>query len=76
MKHTDSNIQTPIPAKNLCDGPRFLKAKRIAARLGVCAKTVSRWADAGFIHRYKVTARTVLYSEAEVTAFIESARVP
>lgn len=75
MKPAASRTRAPDSVTNLGDGPRFVKAKRIAARFGVCPKTVFRWADAGYIHRYKITARTVLFCEAEVMAFIESARV-
>ena len=34
-----------------------------------------RWADQGMITRHKINARVVLFDEAEVVAFIESARV-
>lgn len=54
---------------------RFSKAKTIAERLGVCPRTVFRWADAGRLARHKINARVVLFDEAEVLAFIESARV-
>jgi len=56
-------------------GRRFSKAKSIADRLGVCPRTVFRWADAGKIARYKINQRVVIFDEAEVAAFIESARV-
>jgi excisionase family DNA binding protein len=54
---------------------KFSKARPLAARLGVHAKTIFRWADAGFIHRHKINGRVVLFDESEVAAFIESARV-
>jgi len=54
---------------------KFSKAKPLAGRLGIHPKTVMRWADAGLIHRFKVSARTVLFDETEVMAFIEKARV-
>lgn len=54
---------------------KFGKAKVIAQRLGVCSRTIFRWADAGKIARHKVNARVVLFDEKEVVAFIESSRV-
>jgi hypothetical protein len=56
-------------------GRRFTKAKALAAKLGVCPRTLFRWANAGQITRHKVNARVVLFDEAEVAAFIDSARV-
>lgn len=66
---------TPIPAASPITPGRFLKAKPIAARFGVCPKTIHRWANAGFVHQYKVTARVVLFDEAEVEKFVAAARV-
>jgi hypothetical protein len=37
-------------------------------------RTIFRWADQGMITRHKINAR-VLFDDAEVVAFIESARV-
>ena len=54
---------------------RFCKAKALAAKLGICSRTVFRWANDGKIARHKINARVVLFDEAEVVAFIESARV-
>jgi len=54
---------------------RFSKAKSLATRLGICPRTIFRWADHGMITRHKINARVVLFDEAEVVAFIESARV-
>ena len=56
-------------------GRRFAKAKPIAARLGICTRTLFRWADAGLIARYKISARIVLFDEAEVAALIDSSRI-
>lgn len=50
-------------------------AEAIAQRLGICTRTIFRWVDAGMITRHKINARVVLFDEAEVIAFIESARV-
>lgn len=54
---------------------KYSKARQIAARIGLHPKTIFRWADAGKIHRHKINERTVLFDEAEIAAFIESARV-
>jgi excisionase family DNA binding protein len=54
---------------------QFNKAEVIAKQLGVCRRTIFRWANEGKITRYKVNARVVLFDEAEVLAFIEAARV-
>ena len=56
-------------------GRKFSKAKSIADRLGICSRTIFRWADAGKITRHKINARVVLFDEADVLAFIEAARV-
>lgn len=53
---------------------RFSKAKVIAEKLGVCTRTIFRWADEGKIARHKINARVVLFDEAEVLALIEAAR--
>ena len=56
-------------------GRKFSKAKSIAERLGICSRTIFRWADGGKITRHKINARVVLFDEVEVIAFIGSARV-
>lgn len=56
-------------------GRKFSKAKSIAGRLGICPRTLFRWADAGKVARHKINARVVLFDEAEVVAFIDSVRV-
>jgi hypothetical protein len=53
----------------------FSKARSLATRLGICPRTIFRWADQGLITRHKINARVVLFDDAEVVAFIESARV-
>jgi hypothetical protein len=53
----------------------FNKAKVIAQKLGVCPRTIFRWADDGKITRHKINARVVLFDEAEIVSLIESARV-
>ena len=56
-------------------GRRFTKAKALADKLGVCPRTLFRWANAGQITRHKINARVVLFDETEVAAFVESSRV-
>jgi hypothetical protein len=56
-------------------GRAFSKAKPIASRLGICPRTLFRWANDGKIARHKINDRVVLFDEAEVIAFIESTRV-
>ena len=53
----------------------FSKAKPLADRIGVSAKTIFRWANAGLISRRKVNARVVLFDIAEVINFVERCRV-
>ena len=54
---------------------KFSKAKVIAERLGLCPRTIFRWADDGKIARHKINARVVLFDEVEVLALVDSARV-
>jgi hypothetical protein len=54
----------------------FSKARSIAARYGLCPKTIFRLADRGLIHRFKLGERVVLFSDLEVAALFESARIP
>jgi hypothetical protein len=66
------------PRTSQADTPairRFSKAKSLAVRLDICPRTIFRWADQGMITRHKINARVVLFDDAEVVAFIESARV-
>ena len=70
--------RTPIVPAGAADGAavrKYSKARPIAARIGLHPKTLFRWADAGKIHRHKINERTVLFDEAEIAAFIASARV-
>jgi hypothetical protein len=53
----------------------FSKARPLARRIGVCPKTLFRWADRGLISRHKVSARTVLFDANAVLAFVGAARV-
>jgi hypothetical protein len=54
---------------------RFSKAKPLAARFGVCPKTIARWGAAGLISRYKLNPRVVLFDPAEILAYIEKGRI-
>ncbi len=54
---------------------RFGKAKVIADRLGVCPRTIFRWANDGKFARHKINDRVVLFDEGEVAAFVDAARV-
>ncbi|HUJ44916.1 MAG TPA: helix-turn-helix domain-containing protein [Opitutaceae bacterium] len=54
---------------------RFSKAKVVADRLGVCPRTIFRWANDGKFARHKTNARIVLFDEAEVAAFVDAARI-
>ena len=66
---------TPAAHANGLTGRRFSKAKSIAARLGICPKTLFRWADAGRIARHKINSRIVLFDEGEVLRMIEAGRI-
>jgi hypothetical protein len=54
---------------------KFSKARSVAERLGICPRTIFRWADAGKITRYKINPRVVLFCDDEVAVFVASARV-
>lgn len=73
IKNTKSNGKSE--SGEVATPRRFSKARQLSVRLGVCPKTIHRWGKAGVIHPRKVGARTVLYDELEVEAFIESTRV-
>ncbi len=55
--------------------PQFSRAKPLAASLGITTRTLFRYSQRGLISRYRLNARVTIYSVAEVTAFITSARV-
>lgn len=54
---------------------KFCKARPLAARFGICTRTLFRFADRGHIHRFKLNPRLVVFDEAEVAAYFDSARV-
>lgn len=71
---SDNNISSnPLP-KTLQIGT-YTRAGTLAARLGVCSRTIFRWADAGKLHRYKINSRVVLFDEAEIVALLKSSRL-
>ena len=74
MNSTKSHHNAVEPSDGLARR-RFSKAKVVAERLGVCRRTIFRWADSGKLARHKINARVVLFDEMEVMALIDSARV-
>ena len=50
----------------------YAKARPIADKIGLCPKTIRRWANKGFIKRFKLSDRISLYDEKEVHDFIQS----
>jgi len=54
---------------------KFSKARSIADRLGICQRTIFRWADAGKITRHKINARVVLFDENEIACLLDRARI-
>jgi len=75
MTTTKNSFTAQDSQRDGVGGRKFSKARSVAERLGICPRTIFRWADAGKITRHKINARVVLFDESEVTAFIESARV-
>lgn len=81
QRHNTASMLTntkPIPTRAASPdfaARKFCKARSLAERLGICPRTIFRWADAGKITRYKINPRVVLFSEAEVITFIDSARI-
>lgn len=73
----NSNTKSIPPRAGSVDlaARKFSKARAIAERLGICPRTIFRWADAGNIARHKINARVVLFDEREVASLIESARI-
>ncbi len=54
---------------------RFSRPAVIAAQLGICTRTLRRWADRGLITRHKINARVVFFDETEVSAVITAASI-
>jgi hypothetical protein len=74
MSTTKTNQRQSVPASTPSLST-FNKAKVIAQKLGVCPRTIFRWADEGRITRHKINARVVLFDEAEVVSLVQAARV-
>lgn len=72
-----NSITAPKIPKPTDGGParRFSKARPLAARFGICPRTLFRFADRGLLHRFKLNARVVVFAEDEVEALFEAARV-
>jgi len=54
---------------------QFLRAAKIAKRIGVCAKTITRMAERGQFPRYKIGNSIVLFNLREVEAAITAGRI-
>lgn len=67
-----STNSTQVPLE---EPKQYSRGKPLAKSIGVCSKTLSRWADAGYISRRKINGRVVIYDVAETHRFIESCRV-
>ena len=74
MSTTRLNSPQKVPPASATLGS-FNKAKVIAQKLGVCPRTIFRWADDGKITRHKINVRVVLFDEAEIVSLIDAARV-
>ncbi|MDX2187151.1 MAG: hypothetical protein SFV32_09480 [Opitutaceae bacterium] len=72
---TTTFSKNQVPVSQGLNGRKFSKAKEIAFRLGICTKTVFRWADEGKLTRHRINARVVLFDENEVVSLIDSSRV-
>ncbi len=68
-------MKTKISKESGVTMRRFAKPRVIAEQLGVCTRTIFRWADQGKLTRYKLNSRVVLFDESEVMALMESARI-
>ena len=68
-------IEVTFGTRRPLAGRRFSKPRCVAKNLGICPRTLFRWANAGKITRHKINARVVLFDEAEVVSFIEASRV-
>ena len=74
MNSTTKSIPTHGGSVDLA-ARKFSKARSIAERLGICPRTIFRWADAGKIARHKINARVVLFDETEVLSFVDAAKI-
>ena len=71
-----ATIDDALPSGAQPIATRYLRARQVAERLGVCTKTIFRWATDGLLTPIKISDRVVLFSEAEVMQLIESSRRP
>lgn len=72
---TKSSLQIPPNPVAPTATRKFSKARALAARYGICSRTLFRFADRNLISRFKLNARVVVFAEDEVAALFESARV-
>lgn len=69
MKALDSTVVQSVIQR------KFSKPRPLAKILGIHSRTLTRLADAGHIHRYKLSSKIVLFDEAEVLAYIDKSRI-
>lgn len=74
MTNTNNAVQ-PNQADREPGIPKMARARAVAEKLGLHPRTVTRWADEGRIHRYKLNGRICLFDEAEIASLIQGARV-
>ena len=72
VSEKDKSVAVNITASDIRS---YSKAGPIAKKIGLCSKTITRWADKGIIKRYKISDRICLYDEQEIIDFIDAARV-
>jgi excisionase family DNA binding protein len=53
--------------------PRMLSMREVAARYGVCTKTISRWIKSEGLHVHRI-GRTVRIAEDDATTFMAARR--
>lgn len=68
----NSTAERPLDTRSI---GKYSKARAIAARLGVCPRTIFRWADDGKLRRHKINARVVLFDESEVSNLLSASRI-
>ena len=71
-KKTSHAPEGPLEAATV---RKFSKARALAARYGICPKTLFRFSERGLIHKFKLNPRVVVFDEEQVAALFESARV-
>lgn len=63
------------PHSNPTENSKFIRAGKLAARIGVTPRTLFRWSAAGLISRFRINRRLTLFNEAEVLDFVGAAHV-